>query len=124
MVDFCSEVCYIKLCCISIGRCKLNDLPDINKLDQIAAAIGNIDVLGGYSRSYTDDGAGGFIPDRYIEKLNEYVSEFAIKQAVEMMFFRSHYVNGVDGVIVSCSADQLEIEYASGEKRTFRVVSS
>jgi hypothetical protein len=29
----------------------------------------------------------------------------------------------LDGVIVSCSADQLEIEYADGEKRTFKVVA-
>jgi len=96
------------------------DAPDINKLDELAAAIGDIEVLGGLSRSFTiDPETGGSEPDRYIEKVSDYLSDHAIRCALERAFAHSHYVAGVDGAITSASRDELTLTYADGTEATF-----
>lgn len=56
--------------------------PDINNRWQLAQAIADIDVLGGYARSYSES----FEVDRYIEKLGDYVSMSDIEKAVASWF--------------------------------------
>ena len=96
------------------------NLPDINNIDSLVEAIGDIEVLGGISRSGTLDINGEFEPDRYIENLRDYVSDFAIRKALTVMFNNTHYIAGLDGVITFSSADRLEIEYADGTTRIFK----
>lgn len=97
------------------------NLPDINNIDSLVEAIGDIEVLGGISRSGSLDINGEFEPDRYIENIRDYVSDFAIREALKVMFNHTHYIAGLDGVIVYSSANRLEIAYSDGTVRVFKV---
>jgi hypothetical protein len=98
----------------------VTDYPDINNVDSLVAAIGSIRVLGGTSRSYTHDPATGEdTVGRYLESIKDYLSDTAIRSAIERAFHHSHYVAGVDGMIVSQSRDELTLSYADGSKATF-----
>ena len=102
----------------------LSDHPDINDTDQMVEAIKEVQVLGGYSRSGTvDPTTGDFEPDRYVETLGEYYSDFQIKSAVEALQKNSFTISGIDGVITKLSADEIVIETAGGRVLTFHLFS-
>lgn len=98
----------------------MSEYPDINQLEQLTAAVGRVEVLGGYSRSFSVDLATGEeTPDRYIEKLSDYVSEFALRIALARALRHAHCVAGLDGIITAQSADEITISYADGTEARF-----
>ena len=98
----------------------MHKYPDINNPEDIVEAIRNLNVLGGYSRSFTVDTVTGIeTPDRYVEHLSDYFSDYAIKTAVDILYKNTHRVNGLDGVIIYQSADELTIRYVDGSEKTF-----
>lgn len=98
----------------------MSEYPDINKVDELVAAIAQMQVLGGLSRSYSmDPNTGDMEPDRYIERVIDYLSEHALRSALERAFSNSHYVAGVDGIIIASSRDELTLSYADGTKAIF-----
>jgi hypothetical protein len=95
--------------------------PDINNIDSIVETIMNIEVLGGYSRSFTCDmETGEYNPDRFIERFEDYFSRYEIKSALENVYNRTHKVNGLNGVIVEQYSDKITIKYDDGTEKTFR----
>jgi len=101
----------------------MDDYPDINDLSALAKAVAAIDVLGGYSRSFTIDASGDVDADRYVERLGDYLSEFAIRSCLERAFKHAHAVHGVDGIISAQSRDEITITYSDDTDATFRRVS-
>ena len=98
----------------------MHKYPDINVQEYIAEAIKELNVLGGCSRSFTVDTVTGIeTPDRYVEHLSDYFSDYAIKTAVDILYKNTHRVNGLDGVIIYQSADELTIRYVDGSEKTF-----
>lgn len=95
-------------------------IPDINKIDEIVSSILDLEVLGGYSRSYGIGEDGQWEPDRYIETLRDYISEFALRTALEHATKYVHYVDRLDGIIISQSKDELWIEYDDGSIGVFK----
>lgn len=87
----------------------LRDHPDINKTEELVQALKEIEVLGGYSRSGTIIN-GEIVPDRYIETLGDYYSDFQIRKAVEFLKDNSFTAAGIDGVVTHFSKDYLQVE--------------
>ena len=99
----------------------MSDYPDINKPEQIAVAIKNIEVLGGHSRSLSMTETGDYKPDRYIEKLGDFASDFAIKRAVQSLFDNALFVNGLDCVLIAQSRESVTFLCDDGTERVYRL---
>ena len=99
---------------------KDDKIPDINKIDELVEAIRDLEVLGGYSRSYGIGEDGAWEPDRNIETLGHYITTFALRKALEYATNANHYVNGLDGVITHQSRDVLMVEYEDGSAALFK----
>ena len=59
-----------------------DEYPDLHNKHELVQAIANLQVLGGYARSYSEDGT----PDRYIETLGDYVAYADIEALVARLF--------------------------------------
>ena len=99
----------------------MSDYPDINKPDQIADAIKNIEVLGGHSRSLSMTETGDYELDRYVEKLGDFASDFAIKRAVQSLFDNALFVDGLDCVLVAQSRESVTFLCDDGTERVYRL---
>jgi hypothetical protein len=100
------------------------EYPDITNLDELTAAVAAIEVLGGLSRSGHVNAEGDFVPDRHIEPLGDFVSLHSLRWALDHALHRTHYINGVDGVITGQSLDAITILYTDGTQRTFEATAT